>query len=263
MPAGASENRGGRLERVGDTKLMQLLKTVFHVHTDHSHDCASPVEAVISEAYNRGVRCLAITDHDTIDGARQAAALAGPELQIIVGEEISTSQGHLIGLFLQQPIEPGHSPRRTADLIRRQGGIVVVPHPFNRLFDCSLREAVYGLIDLVDVIEVTNAQNFLPMANRQARALAERFHLPMLAGVDAHHPGYLDSCYQWMPLWRGPREFLQAVRRAELVEGRHPAGYFLKAAWFALLDKCRLGLPEAYGRNCPYRQQAATAGHSA
>lgn len=231
---------------------MRLLKTVFHVHTDYSFDCDNPVESVIEDARARGVGCVTITDHDTMEGVRAAEALAGRDLRIIAGEEITTREGHLIGLFLHEEIEPGQSARRTAELIHRQGGVVVAPHPFNRLFDCSLRESVYDLIDLVDVVEVCNAQNFLSSPNRQARALAERFHLPMLAGVDTHHPGYLDSCYQWLPAFEGSREFLQSVRQARLVEGCHPASYFFKTAWYEFWSKSGLGAPEPYGRNCPY-----------
>jgi len=237
---------------------MQPLKTIFHVHTDYSPDCNVPVETLLAEARARGVGCLTITDHDTIEGARAAVTLAGPELQIIIGEEISTREGHLIGLFLREHVEPDQSPRRTAELIHRQGGIVIVPHPFNRLFDCSLREAVYDLIDLVDAVEVSNAQNCLPWANRQALALAERFNLPMVVGVDAHHSGSLDACHQWLPRFTGPREFVNYLRDARRVAGRHPASYFFKTAWFTLLDRCGLGLPEGFGRNCPHRAPVAS-----
>jgi predicted metal-dependent phosphoesterase TrpH len=238
---------------------MVLLKTVFHVHTDYSPDTNTPVDALVAEARSRGVDCLTITDHDTIEGARAVAARAGPDLQVIVGEEISTADGHLIGLFLREHIEPGQSPRKTAELIHRQGGIVVIPHPFNRLFDCSLREKVHEVIDLADVVEVSNAQNFMSSPNRQARGLAVRFGLPMLVGVDVHHPGYLDSCYQWLPPFKGPREFLAAVRQAKLVEGRHPWSYFAKTAWYTLFEKTGLNVPEGYGRNCPLRNGGAAA----
>lgn len=230
---------------------MQLLKTVFHIHTDYSPDSDFSVEGLLAEARARGVRCLAITDHDTIEGARAVAALAGPDLRVIIGEEISTNRGHLIGLFLREPIEPGQSPRRTAELVRRQGGVVVVPHPFNRLFDCSLREAVYDVIDLLDAVEVSNAQNCLPLANRRALALAERFNLPMLVGADAHHPGSLDACYQLMPAFSGPREFVQVLGRTQRFAGRHPVGYFLRTALVTLSDRLGLDVPERYGRNWP------------
>ena len=238
---------------------MRLVKTVFHVHSDYSFDCDYPLEALIQDARARGVQCVTPTDHDTMEGVRAAQELAGRDLQIIAGQEITTREGHLIGLFLHEEIEPGLSARRTAELIRRQGGLVVVPHPFNRLFNCSLRESVYELIDLVDIVEVSNAQNFLSSPNRQARALAERYQLPMLTGVDAHHPGYLDSSYQWIPVFKGPREFLAAVRQAQRVEGRHPASYFFKTALYEFASKCGLGAPERYGRNCPYMEREPAA----
>lgn len=237
---------------------MGLVKTVFHVHTDYSHDSNNCVDGLLAEGRARGVGCLTITDHDSIEGARAAAARAHSGVQVIVGEEISTTQGHLIGLFLHEHIEPGQSPRKTAELIKRQGGLVVVPHPFNRLFGCSLREAVYDILDLTDIIEVSNSQNLLPFPNMKARDLARRCGLPMLAGVDVHHPGYLDSCYQLLPPFKGPAEFLNSVRQAQLFEGRHALGYFAHAGWFNICERSGIGASEAYGRNHISRTTAAS-----
>ncbi|GMV97492.1 MAG: PHP domain-containing protein [Phycisphaerae bacterium] len=244
---------------------MGRIKTVFHVHTDYSRDSNNTVDGLLAEARARGVGCLAITDHDTLAGARAAAARAGGDVRIIIGEEISTTRGHLIGLFLHEHVEPGRSPRKTAELIKRQGGLVVVPHPFNRLFGCSLREAVADLIDLVDAVEVCNAQNLLPFPNRRARALAEEHGLPMLVGVDTHHPGGLDSCFQLLPDFDGPEGFLAAIRRGRLFEGRHPLGYFAEAGWFTLCDKLGLPVPASYGRchGCDEPPGAAVSGEPA
>ena len=241
---------------------MGLVKTVFHVHTDYSHDSNNSVDGLLAEARAKGIGCLTITDHDNIDGARAAAARSR-DVQIIIGEEVATSHGDMIGLFLHEFIEPGQSPRKTAELIHRQGGIVVVPHPFNRMFDCSLREAIYDVIDQVDVIEVCNAQNLSSIPNRQARSLAERFGIPMLVGGDVHHPGYLDSCYQLLPAFKGPGEFLKAVRQAQLVESRHPLSYFVKSARFVFYEKTGLCYPEGYGRNHPSRTQPVPAASEA
>jgi len=239
-----------------------LLKTVFHVHTNYSDDSDSPPEAIVASARNAGIGCVTITDHDTIAGAQAVRALAGPDLQVIIGEEVSTTEGHLIGLFLTEEIEPGLSPRRTAELIRRQGGLVVVPHPFNRLFGCSLRQHAVELaqLGLVDAVEISNAQNLLPFPNRRAAAFAREFGLPALVGVDMHHRDYLGTCFQWLPPFEGPRGFLDALTRATLVPGRHPLGYFVKSAQVVLREKTGLPLPAGYGANCPRsRAHAATA----
>ncbi|GMU23012.1 MAG: hypothetical protein AMXMBFR13_30960 [Phycisphaerae bacterium] len=243
------------------TGMSDLLKTVFHVHTDYSFDCDTSVEALLAEAQAKGVGCLTVTDHDTIEGARAAVtAAAGTGIKVIVGQEISTAQGHLIGLFLHEPIEPWLPARRTAELIRRQGGLVVVPHPFNRMFGCSLREAVHDILDLTDVVEVCNSQNLLSGPNRRAMEFAREAGLPALVGVDSHQPGHLDSCHQFIEPFHTPREFLESVRRAHYIEGRHGLGYFAKVGWYTLLEKAGLPLPARYGRNSSGRPVAVPLG---
>lgn len=225
-------------------------KTVFHIHTDYSDDCNASIHDVIESARCSRVQCVAITDHDTIEGARQLAA-AGAPLQVIVGEEISTADGHLIGLFLRECVEPGMSVRRTAEAIRAQGGLVVVPHPYNRIFGCSLRDRVNDILDLIDVVEVSNAQNLLPFPNRKTESFARQHRFPMVVGADSHHRGYLDSCHQWMEPFDGPDTFLASLRTAHFVVRRHPLTYFVRSAHVLLRDKLGWNLPEGYGRNCP------------
>jgi len=199
-------------------------------------------------AGRQGVGCLVITDHDTIEGARALAA-AGPDLDVIVGEEISTADGHLIGLFLRQFVEPGMPVRATAEAIREQGGLVAVPHPFNRLFGCSLRDKVHDILDLIDVVEVFNAQNLLPFPNRKAAEFARVHRLPAIVGTDTHHRGYLDSCYQWLEPFDGAAGFLASLRTARLVKGRHLLSYFARTANVMLRSKLRRGFAHGYGRN--------------
>lgn len=230
---------------------VRLLKTVFHVHTDYSDDSENSVDHLLESARRHQIDCLAVTDHDTIEGAEALAAQAGPDLKVIVGQEISTTEGHLIGLFLHEPVEPKLSPRRTAEAIKNQGGLIVVPHPFNTLFGCSLREAVFDIIDLLDLVEISNAQNLLPYPNRKAEQLARRFDFPGLVGVDCHHRDSVNSCYQYLAPFDGPASFLASSRRARIVRGRHSLGYFLRAGWLVARTKgLGLGHPEGYGRNC-------------
>ncbi|HSW45725.1 MAG TPA: PHP domain-containing protein [Phycisphaerae bacterium] len=229
---------------------MRLLKTVFHIHTDYSDDSDNTVEHLLDAAERFGVRVLAVTDHDTIDGARAMAAIAPPHMKVIIGEEVSTTDGHLIGLFLRETIEPGLPARKTAEQIRRQGGLVVVPHPFNTIFGCSLREAAHDILDLVDIVEVCNAQNLLPFPNRRADELARRHHLPALVGADTHHRDSLCPCYQLLPPFHSPASFLDAVERAALVPGRHPPGYFVRSALIVIRERLGLPSPAGYGTNC-------------
>jgi hypothetical protein len=228
---------------------VHLLKTVFHVHTDYSDDSDNTIEHLLDAAGRLGVHVLAVTDHDTTEGARRLAARAPRGLKVIVGQKISTADGHLIGLFLNEPIAPGLSHRATARDIRRQGGLVVVPHPYNTIFGCSLREAVYDILDLIDIVEISNAQNLLPLPNRRSQRLAAQYSFPAIVGVDTHHRDSLCSCYQLLPPFDGAASLLASLRRAVLVPGRHPLGYFVRSA--LVIARSRLGLPTAnYGRNC-------------
>lgn len=228
---------------------MPSVKTVFHVHTDYSDDCNASVEDILDQAVRMGVGCVTITDHDTIAGALALSRIAGDRLKVVVGEEISTSEGHLIGLFLREEIQPGLSPRRTAELIRDQGGLVIAPHPFNSIFGCSLRDSVYGIVDLLHAVEVCNAQNLLSRANRQAERFASQFRLPPIVGADVHHRGHLDACFQWMQPFEGPQGFIESLKHAHFVEGRHTLGYFVRTAWCIFRDRSGLGTPAGYGRN--------------
>lgn len=238
---------------------MAFIKTVFHIHTDYSDDSNLSLLRLVGEARERGVGCVAVTDHDSIAGAVRLAEMAGDDLRVIVGQEVSTSDGHLIGLFLQDLVEPGMSVRRTAEAIRQQGGLVVVPHPYNRLFDCSLGDRVYDILDLIDIVEIVNAQNLSPFPNRRARELARRHGLPAIAGTDAHHRGYLDSCYQMMHGFDGPAGFVASLQTARLHVSAHPLSYFLRTAWLLGREWLGLGPPAGYGVNAAASRRRAQA----
>ncbi len=232
---------------------MNAVKTVFHIHTDYSDDGANSPDRIVRLARERGVGCVAVTDHDTLDGARATAEAAGGNPAVIIGEEVSTSGGHLIGLFLEAHVPAGLSPRDTALAIRRQGGLVVVPHPFNSMFSCGLRRHLAGITDLIDAVEVHNAQNLSPLPNRRAVALAAGLGRPALVGADIHHGDDLDVCYQMLAPFKGPRDFLESLRTASLARGRHAPAYFVRTAWYVLASRTGLWRPNGFGTNCPRR----------
>ncbi len=232
---------------------MTAVKTVFHIHTDYSDDGANSPERIVDLARRQGVGCVAITDHDTIEGARAAAQAAGNKPTVIIGEEISTTRGHLIGLFLETHVPPGLSPRQTALAIKDQGGLVVVPHPFNSMFSCGLRRHLSDIIDLIDAVEVHNAQNLSPLPNRRAAALAAGLGRPALVGADIHHGDNLDVCYQMLAPFDGPQEFLASLRTASLARGRHTAAYFARTAWYVLASRTGLWRPAGFGAHCSRR----------
>jgi len=172
-----------------------MFRIDFHSHTGHSPDAAVPAASVLDGAVRAGLTTLCVTDHNTVDGGRQAASLVArrpdryPGLSVIIGEEVMTSEGEVIGLFLTTTIPRGLTPEETIKRIRDQGGLVTVPHPFDRLRGSRLRKtAIQRIADagLIDAIEVLNARVTFSADNDRAIAFARAYQLPVVAGSDAH-----------------------------------------------------------------------------
>lgn len=146
---------------------------------------------MLERARTLGLTHLAITDHERIDGALRARDLEPDGVRVIVGEEIRSRDGDLIGLFLEEAVPPGLDAVETAAAIREQGGIVGLPHPFDRTRASGgvragdAQAALERLAELVDYVEVHNARAYRD-ANPMAGAFAERHGLPGLASSDAH-----------------------------------------------------------------------------
>jgi predicted metal-dependent phosphoesterase TrpH len=158
----------------------------LHCHTSASFDCLARPRDVARAAATRGLTHLAITDHDRIDGALDARDHAPAGLTILVGEEIRTTSGDLIGLFLERAVPPGLAPAAAIAAVRAQGGLVGVPHPFDRFRSSLARdEALAALAGLVDWVEVHNSR-LVGRGNEQAAAFAGAHGLPGVAVSDAH-----------------------------------------------------------------------------
>jgi predicted metal-dependent phosphoesterase TrpH len=184
----------------------------LHVHTGRSDDSLMTPAEIIRTTLRRGLDGLAITDHNTIEGAL-ALQEAAP-FQVIVGEEIKTTEGEITGLFLRATIPPGLSPEETIAAIREQGGLVYVPHPLDRLRHSAVgRRTLARIIDRVDVLEVFNARMLFPRYNREARRVAEAHGLAMGAGSDAHLPIEIGRGYVAVEPFDGPASFLAALHR--------------------------------------------------
>ena len=190
----------------------------LHMHTDHSMDCVTPVEVLLATARDQGLGAIAVTDHNEISGALEAQRLAGGfNLKVIVGEEIKTaSQGEVIGLFLTQKIPRGMSLQETVAEIKRQGGIVYVPHPFDRMHSVPDYEHLLAIIDDVDAIEVYNPRVAIGSFNEEAQRFATKYRIVAGAGSDSHVAPGLGSVRVRMPDFDGPEEFLEALRVAEI-----------------------------------------------
>ena len=191
----------------------------LHMHTDHSPDCATEVETLLDSAKRAGLGAIAITDHNEVSGALEARERANG-IKVIVAEEVKTAdQGEVIGLFLEDKIPRGMSLEETIAEIRRQGGLVYVPHPFDPTRHCLREDALVALADggLIDAIEVFNAKTSLPHLNERARAFAAERGLPGGAGSDAHEPSAIGAAYLEMPDFDGPADFLARMAEGEVV----------------------------------------------
>ena len=226
---------------------MNRVKTLIHVHTDYSFDSDISLETLAWSVANERVGCIAVTDHDTIEGARRLRAMT--EARVIVGEEISAREGHLIGLFLQEGVRPGMSAWDTAMAIREQGGLVLAPHPFVRLFGCGLGQTVEQIAELIDAVEINNAQNILTRPDREADHFAQRAGLIRYVGADTHRTGFIAPCYQTMRDFTGPADFLDALAAAELHAGCHSPGYHAAMGYHVVRSLLGYGPPPGFGAN--------------
>ena len=177
------------------------------MHTDHSNDCATPVEVLLETAKDRGMGAIAITDHNEISGAlaaREAAERDGG-IKVIVAEEVKTAeQGEVIGLFLEEKIERGMTMAETIAEIRRQGGLVYVPHPFDRLHSVPDYEHLLDIVEEIDILEVFNPRVAFSAFNEEAERFAAKYRIVPGAGSDGHVAQALGSV----------RIRLQRLRRA-------------------------------------------------
>jgi predicted metal-dependent phosphoesterase TrpH len=209
---------------MGDRAFVDL-----HCHTSASFDSLAAPASVVGAAAKRGLTHLAITDHGTIDGALAARSAAPEGLEIIVGEEIRTAEGDLIALFLQTAVAQHRPARETIDEVRAQGGLVGIPHPFDRFRGSLLRDAqMASLAPLVDWVEVHNARIVGGSGNEKAAEFAREQGLHGVAVSDAHSTlevGVAYSCLDGDPSTSGG--LLEALAGdVELVTGR--ASYLVR-----------------------------------
>ena len=230
----------------------------LHCHTSASFDSLAAPSAVVRAAASRGITHLAITDHDRIDGALEAQAVAAaqaPRLSVIVGQEIRTPVGDMIGVFLHEPIPPGMAPAAVIEAVRGQGGLVGIAHPFDRFRgSIGARDATgfEALAGEVDWIEAWNARLMFGDGNERAAALAARLGIPGVAVSDAHttlEVGIAGTALRGDPSTQdGLRAALAA--QSELVTGR-------ASAYVRLIGPAAMLVQRARGRG---RVQPPVAG---
>jgi len=195
------------------------------MHTDHSHDCATPVPRLLETARDRGLGAIAVTDHNEISGALEARDRADG-IKVIVAEEVKTAdQGEVIGLFIEEKIQRGLTLEDTIAEIRRQGGLVYIPHPFDRMHAVPDYEHLLHVVEDIDAIEVFNPRVAMKSFNEEAARFAAKYRIPAGAGSDSHVPQGLGSVKIAMRDFDGPEEFLESLRDADIIRRRQSLLY--------------------------------------
>jgi predicted metal-dependent phosphoesterase TrpH/glycosyltransferase involved in cell wall biosynthesis len=205
----------------------------LHMHTDHSSDCATPVETLLATAREAGLGAIAITDHNEVSGAFAAAEMAEEfGVKVIIAEEVKTAeQGEVIGLFLKEKIERGMTMAETTAEIHRQGGLVYVPHPFDRLHSVPDYEHLLEMVEEIDILEVFNPRVALTAFNEEAERFAAKYRIVPGAGSDSHVAQGLGSVMIRVHDFDGPQEFLEAMRDADIVRKHKNLVYVQALKW--------------------------------
>lgn len=206
-----------------------MLRGDFHLHSEYSHDGTTTIGQMIQAVQRARLDCVALTDHDTIDGALELARHA--PFRVIIGEEISSSEGHIIGLFLQEAVPAGLDAPETIARIKDQGGLVVAPHPFARIIRSSLNGAFLRNYELFDAIETANSNNLIRADDRRAALFAGPGGLPAIGGSDAHQPSGIGSNVVEMPDFSNPAEFIDALRGAKIRNRLHSPACFCRSGF--------------------------------
>jgi glycosyltransferase involved in cell wall biosynthesis len=197
----------------------------LHMHTDHSPDCATPVDTLLDTAKRVGLGAIAITDHNEISGALEARERADG-IKVIVSEEVKTAdQGEVIGLFIEEKIPRGMTLQETIAEIRRQGGLVYIPHPFDRMHAVPDYEHLLDVVEEIDAIEVFNPRVAFSAFNEEAARFAAKYRIVAGAGSDSHVAQGLGSVKIRMRDFDGPEEFLESLRDADIVRKRQSLLY--------------------------------------
>jgi hypothetical protein len=208
----------------------------LHIHTLYSPCAETKLEAIIPYCREKGVDAIGITDHDTIAGALAVQAMT-KDVRVIIGEEITTRQGEITGLFLEQEIEPGLEALETCERIKEQGGLVYIPHPFDLFKFHRLKQRILmKILDLVDIVEVFNGKASCPIFNRIAEGFAAQHRKIAAAGSDAHYLRAIDRALNYMEDFTTPNEFLQNLKSACLVTRKSIP---LRAWWIGVKNMLR------------------------
>jgi predicted metal-dependent phosphoesterase TrpH/glycosyltransferase involved in cell wall biosynthesis len=229
---GSRRRKGRKAEPLADRP---WIIADLHMHTSWSHDCSIDAAELVDHAEAEGLGAIAVTDHNVFGGALETVDYArGRDLIVIPGEEVKTdNQGEVIGLFLEREIPRGLSFGDTIAAIREQGGLVYVPHPFDRLHAIPDPRTLHRHLADIDVLEVYNARLLFEAYNDEALRFARKYNLTMGAGSDAHVLQGVGTGVLRMRAFQDPEEFLISLRTAEVLRRPKSLAYLQSLKWVA------------------------------
>lgn len=174
-------------------------------------DCNTPLDKILDRCRRLNINCIAIADHGTAEGALKMKKLA--PFKVIVAEEILTTQGEIMGMFLKETIPSGLTPGETIKRIRAQGALVNIPHPFETIRGSALKDwCIEEIVKDIDLMEVLNSRSPFPANSNKAREFAKKHNIPGGAGSDAHTVYEIGNAWVEIPDFNTPQEFLKALR---------------------------------------------------
>ena len=210
-----------------------MLRADLHIHTEYSFDSKMPLESIINRCLKLDINCVAIADHGTTAGALKMKEIA--PFTVIVAHEILTPIGEIMGLFLTEDIPGGFSPEETITRIKAQGGLVCLPHPFDRFRGIGRHyQEIERVIADIDIIEAFNSRVILKSYNKKAEIFAQKHGLPCSAGSDAHIPHEIGHAYIEMPEFNGSQEFCAALKEGNIFGRRSCPLVHVPTAWLEL-----------------------------
>ena len=191
------------------------MKIDMHVHTEYSSDCLIKLSSIKEAVKRKGIHGVAICDHNEIEGALKLREIV--DFPVIVGEEIMTTGGEIIGLFLNKKIMSGMEPRAAVWEIKEQGGLVVIPHPFDRLRSSALDpQALSEIQEYIDIIEVFNSRNVFQKDNDLAEEYADENKFNKCSGSDAHTLLEVGNAYIEIEAFSDAEDFLSKCKASKI-----------------------------------------------
>jgi predicted metal-dependent phosphoesterase TrpH len=212
----------------------KLIRVDTHTHTCASPDSLTKPAELIKAAHKAGLDRVAVTDHNAVAGALEAYAL-DPQM-VIIGEEVKTSKGELLALFVKELVPPHLSPLETIRLLKQQDAFISVSHPFDPMRSGWSVDDLLEIAPHVDALEVFNAHCFTRKMNEQAEQFAREQNLPGTAGSDAHWAAEVGGGVLRLPPFDSAEGLRQVIHRAR-VESKNPVRRYRMLFWYVRLRK--------------------------